>query len=262
VHAVFDPDAVLYTSYRAAGIRGNGTNLAEMVDLITQQPLAYQPGTSWEYGMGLDVMARVVEIVTGLSWATAMQQTLFDPLGMADTAYVVRAGQEQRLATLVMASDLFKPQLPADRVATDIPWPQANLTPVRRTAGGGGTVTTMGDWMKLLQALQPGSGNYLKPATQAEMFRDQVPAHNHLRFAHLGELHALGFGLGGCITRRATAMQANSPVGEMQWGGLGCTHWAMDPARGISIVHMSQRYFGFWHPFWFDFKSRVYEALG
>jgi CubicO group peptidase (beta-lactamase class C family) len=261
VHAVFDPEAMLYKSYRAAGIRGNDTNLAEMVDLIVQQPLAYQPGRGWEYGLGLDVLARVVEIVTGLDWPTALQRHLLDPLNMVDTGHLVRAGQSHRLATLYMASDPFKPKLPADQVAIDLPWPQANLVPVRRTAGGGGTVTTLGDWMKLLLALQPGTGTYLRPETQREMFRDQLPAGSNLRFAHLGELHALGFGLGGCITRRATAMQPSTPVGEMQWGGLGCTHWAMDPSRGISIVHLSQRHFGFWHPFWFDYKTRVYEAL-
>ncbi|MEN9539286.1 MAG: hypothetical protein RLZZ126_1521 [Pseudomonadota bacterium] len=261
VHAVFDPGALLYDSYRATGIRGNDTTLAEMIELLVQQPLAYQPGTSWQYGLGLEVLARVVEIVTGLDWPAALQQHLFDPLGMVDTGHLVRPGQAHRLATLTMAADLFKPLLPADQIAVDLPWPQANLKPVRRTAGGGGLVTTQADWMRLLQALQPGSGCYLKPATQLEMFRDQLAPTNHLRFAHLGELHALGFGLGGCITRRATAMQPNSPVGEMQWGGLGCTHWAMDPTRGISIVHMSQRHFGFWHPFWFEFKARVYEAL-
>ena len=262
VHSVFDPDTLLYQSYRAAGIRGNDTSLAELVDLLVQQPLAYQPGTSWEYGMGLDVMARVVEIITGLDWPNALQTLLFEPLGMVDTAHVVRRTERGRLATLYRGPDLFNPFQPGLQVATDVPWPHANIEPVRRTAGGGGLVTTQADWMKLLHQLIPGHPSLLQPATLQEMLRDQLPASYGLQFAHLGPMPQFGYGLGGAYTRRATAMQPNSPIGEFQWGGLGGTHWCVDPARGICIVQMTQRFFGFWNPFWFEFKTRVYEALG
>lgn len=261
VHAVFDPDAVLYKSYRAAGLRGHDTNLAEMVDLLVQQPLAYQPGTSWEYGMGLDVMARVVEITTGLGWPDALQTLLLGPLGMVDTAHVVRRSERDRLATLYMGPDLFKPFQPGLQVATDLPWPLANIEPVRRTAGGGGLVTTQDDWTKLLHQLIPGQSTWLKPATLQEMFRDQLPPHYGIKFAHLGPMPQFGYSLGGAYTRRAATMQPNAPMGEFQWGGLGGTHWCVDPARGICIVQMSQRFFGFWNPFWWDFKTEVYKAL-
>ena len=49
-------------------------------------------------------------------------------------------------------------------------------------------------------------------------------------------------------------------MGELQWGGLAATHWWISPATGLAGVVMAQRFFGFWHPFWFDYKRRVYDA--
>jgi CubicO group peptidase (beta-lactamase class C family) len=262
VHAVFDPNAMLYKAYRAAGIRGTDTNLAELMDLLVNQPLSFQPGHGWEYGMGLDVMARVVEIITGLDWPAALRKHLFDPLGMVDTAHLVRPSERSRLATLYTGPDIFKPFQPGLMVASDIPWPMANLEPVRRCAGGGGLVTTQDDWLRLMHQLLPGTSTYLNASTLAEMFRDQLAPDTHLRFAHMGPLPQFGYGLGGAYTRRASALQPHAPTGELQWGGLGGTHWCIDPARGICIVQMAQRHFGFWNPFWFDYKAAVYQALG
>ena len=53
---------------------------------------------------------------------------------------------------------------------------------------------------------------------------------------------------------------ARAAVGELQWGGLAATHWWISPATGLAGVVMAQRFFGFWHPFWFDYKRRVYDA--
>ena len=70
----------------------------------------------------------------------------------------------------------------------------------------------------------------------------------------------VGFGLGGAVCRRASRLQPEAAVGELQWGGLAATHWWISPATGLAGVVMAQRHFGFWHPFWFDYKRRVYDA--
>ena len=51
-------------------------------------------------------------------------------------------------------------------------------------------------------------------------------------------------------------------MGELQWGGLAGTHWFVSPATGLAGVVMTQRFMGFWHPFWFEYKARVYDAAG
>ena len=136
------------------------------------------------------------------------------------------------------------------------------MRPVARQAGTGGLVSTQADYLRFLMQLQPGKPGLLKPATLAEMMRDQLPADVSVNFQNMGAMQHLGFGLGGAVTRRASAMQPNSAPGEFQWGGLAGTHWCISPGNGITIVQMAQRHFGFWNPFWFDYKQRVYEALG
>ena len=72
---------------------------------------------------------------------------------------------------------------------------------------------------------------------------------------------ALGFGLAGAVTRRTSTLQPNTPAGELQWGGVAGTHWAISPATGEALVLMTQRHMGFWNPFWFEWKAAAYAAL-
>ena len=259
-HGVFDPGTLIYNAYHAAGVRKPDTTLEQLMNQLATLPLIYQPGQGWAYSMATDVLARLVEIVTGLRFAEALQSLLFEPLGMVDTGHVLRPDQVARLCPLYVG-DLADPSKPGLQRLDNVPWPQAFLKPVPRQAGTSGLVTTQADVILLLQQLQTGTSTLLKPATVTEMMRDQLPAERSVQVYPGQALPSLGFGLGGALTRRTSQMQPNSPVGEFQWGGLAGTHWSVSPATGISIVLMTQRYMGFWHPFWFEFKRKVYEAV-
>ena len=258
-HGVFDPGTLIYDAYHAAGVRKSDTTLEQLMTQFATLPLIYQPGQGWAYSMATDVLARLVEIVTGMSFATALQRLLFDPLGMVDTSHVLRPDQVSRLCPLYVG-DLQDPGKSGLQRLDNVPWPQAFLKPVPRQAGTSGLVTTQADMILLLQQLQPGTSALLKPASLAEMMRDQLPVERCLQVYPNQPLPSLGFGLGGAVTRRTSKMQPNSPAGEFQWGGLAGTHWCASPATGISIVLMTQRHMGFWNPFWFEFKRHVYEA--
>ena len=259
-HGVFDPGTLIYNAYHASGVRKPDTTLEQLVNQLASLPLIYQPGQGWAYSMATDVLARLVEIVTGLSFAAALQSLLFDPLGMADTGHVLRPDQVARLCPLYVG-DLADPRRPGLQRLDNVPWPQAFLKPVPRQAGTSGLVTTQTDMILLLQQLHPSTSTLLKSATLVEMMRDQLPADRCVQVFPGQALPSLGFGLGGAVTRRTSQMQPNSPAGEFQWGGLAGTHWSISPATGISIVLMTQRYMGFWNPFWFEYKRKVYEAL-
>jgi CubicO group peptidase (beta-lactamase class C family) len=260
-HGVFDPDTVIYKAYHASGVRSVGTTLAEEMDLLGGLPLQYQPGTGWDYALGCDVLARLVEIVTGQRFSDALQAKLFGPLGMADTGFVLRPDQLPRLTALYRGdlADVMKPGLTR---LDDTPWPQAYRQPVPRQSGAGGLFTTQADMLALLRQLMPGRPSVLKPETLAALFTDQLSTDRHVHFAHLGKFPSLGFGLGGAITRGASALQGALGQGELQWGGLAGTHWFVSPATGLAGVVMAQRHWGFWHPFWFQYKSRLYQAVG
>ena len=260
-HGVFDPGSLIYKAYHQRGVRGVHTTLAEQMDLLAVLPLCFQPGEGWEYALGIDVLARLVELVTGQRYGDALQSRLFYPLGLQDTGYVLRPDQVPRLAALYRG-DLGDVMRPGLQRLDDTPWPGAFLSAVPRQSGAGGLFTTQADMLTLLRQLMPGQPSMLKPATLAAMFVDQVPAERCVHFRFTGELPSLGFGLGGALSRRPSALHPAAAVGELQWGGLAATHWWLSPATGLAGVVMAQRHFGFWHPFWFDYKRQVYEAAG
>ena len=259
-HAVFDPGSVIYNAYMAAGVRSPHITLAETMPKLAALPLSFQPGTGWDYAIGADLLARLMEIITGQTWEQVLQRHVFGPLGMADTGYVVAPEKRARLVPLYRGEDAARPQLPGLYLTENLPWPDAFVKPVARQAGTGGLLTTQGDYLRFMQALT--GGTFLKPASLQEMMRDQLPAHLSVQFQHLGAMPHLGFGLGGAVTRAPSALQPNSPAGEFQWGGLAGTHWSYSPANGVAIVQMAQRHLGFWNPFWFEYKAAVYAALG
>ena len=154
-HGVFDTDTVIYKAYHASGVRSVDTTLAEEMDLLARLPLQYQPGEGWDYALGCDVLARLVEIVTGQRFSDALQSRLFSPLGMPDTGFVLRPDQLPRLTALYRGdlADVMKPGLTR---LDDTPWPQAYRQPVPRQSGAGGLFTTQADMLALLRQLMPG----------------------------------------------------------------------------------------------------------
>jgi CubicO group peptidase (beta-lactamase class C family) len=83
-HGVFDMGSMIFNAYHASGVRKSNTTLEQLMDQLGSLPLIYQPGQGWEYSMAPDVLARLVEIVTGQAYADALKTRLFDPLGMVD----------------------------------------------------------------------------------------------------------------------------------------------------------------------------------
>ncbi len=259
-HGVFDPGSLLFDAYVASGLRRPECDTRGIAERLPSLPLRFQPGTAWEYSMAPDVLARVVEVVTGLPYAQALQQRLFAPLGMVDTGYVLHPEQAPRLAVLY-GGDPVDPMAPGLRRLDHLPWPQAHHQRVPRESGASGLVTTQDDMLRLLQRLLPGRGGPLSDALLAEMARDHLPPDLCVSFPQTCAWPDLGFGLAGAVTRRPFDAQPNTPVGELQWGGLAATHWALSPATGQLLVLMTQRYMGFWNPFWFEWKAAVYAAL-
>lgn len=259
-HGVFDPGTPLHEAYLARGARSHETSLAALMPILGGLPLQFQPGAGWDYALGCDVLGRLAEVISGQSFGELLQQRLFGPLGMVDTGFVLRPEQAPRLAALY-AGDMANVLASGLRRLNDTPWPGAYLRPVPRQSGAGGLFSTQADMLALLKALLPGRGGLLKPATLAAMFSDQLPAERCVRFSMMGAIPTLGFGLAGAVTRSASALAPEAAVGELQWGGLAGTHWFIHPQRGVAGVVMAQRFMGFWNPFWFLWRRRVYEAL-
>ena len=258
-YGLLDPGSMMYQAYVERRVLHPGTPLSAMMDVLAEMPLLFHPGTSWEYSVASDVLARLVEVLSGERFDAFLQERIFAPLGMTDTGFVVPASERGRLTAYYRGADAANPLKPGLTRIDHSPYPGAYLNEVPRLSGGGGLVSSLPDMVALLRSLLPGGPTLLKPDTLALAMRNHLADDVTLRFAS-GSLAGKTHGLLGAITTAPSAMEPAGAVGEMQWGGIAGTHWWIAPQAGLAAVLMTQRQMAFWHPYAFDFKRQVYLA--
>ena len=260
-YGFFDPGTVIFKALNERGVHNPMTNLAQMVDVLADLPLIYQPGTSWEYSLAIDVVARLVEVISGQSFDAFIKARILDPLGMVDTGFVVPEKDHGRLVAYYAGADLMEPMKPGLTRTDNAPFPGAYLHPVARLNGGGGLVSTMPDMVALIRSLLPGGKTLLKPETIAQMMTNQLPDGQWIRFAMLGEMPGQAHGLAGGLILKPSPLLHPDATGEFYWGGVAGTQWWISPKRNMAGVMMAQRQMAFVHPFSFEFKRLAYEAV-
>jgi CubicO group peptidase (beta-lactamase class C family) len=260
-YGLFDPGTVMFRAYQQRQVLNPLKTLAEMVDTLAELPLAYHPGTSWEYSVATDVVARLVEVVSGQTFDRFIRQRILDPLGMVDTGFVVPAKDQGRLAAYYVGADLMDPMKPGLTRAENYPWPGAYLRAVPRLDGGGGLVSSLPDMVALVRSLLPGGSTLLKPETIALMMTNQLPEGVWMRFPVSGELVGRGYGLAGGLIVQPSPLHHPDASGEFYWGGLAGTQWWISPKANLAGLLMTQRQMAFFHPFAFEFKRQAYEAV-
>lgn len=220
-------------AYNKAGIGNPDWTNEEFARQIAAMPLEHQPGTTWEYSHATDVLGRVVEVVSGQTLGAFLKARIFDPLGMADTSfYVADKAKAGRLAqpfaddAKIGAIDLFDPM---EQKAYE--------------SGGGGLVSTAGDYARFLQMMLNGGeldgARILGPKTVAFMTADHLgPGVKPGKYYLPGP--GYGFGLGFAVrTSEGLAPFAGS-VGEYYWGGAAGTYFWVDPVEDMFVVFMMQ----------------------
>lgn len=208
---------------------------AEFADRIARLPLAYQPGTTWDYGHSTDILGRVVEVVSGKSLYAFEKERLLDPLGMKDTSfYVTDPGRKSLVAEAfpndrkIGSNDMFDP-----RVAR------------RWEPGGQGMVSTIADYARFAQMVLNGGTlegrRYLSPKTIAYMGSNHIgPGSGVVPGPHYLPGPGFGFGLGFAVRTEPGVSPVEGSVGEMNWGGAGGTAFWIDPKENMFVVFMAQ----------------------
>ena len=261
-YGIFDPGTAMFNAYKEAGVLHPGQTLSEMMTKLESLPLSFQPGTQWEYSVATDVLARLVEVVSGESFGQFLASRIFGPLGMTDTDFWVPEEKLNRLSALYVGVDLLDPTKAGLLRADTQPFPGAYTRKLPRESGGGGLVSTLGDTVKFIQSFLPGGLMLLKPATIELMYQNQLAAGLCVQFPNMPRFENKGFGLGSSVIIGSDALEPTEVVGEVGWGGLAGTIWWINPRIGIAGVLMTQRYFGFGNPYSFVFKAQAYQALG
>lgn len=261
-HGVFDPGTVLFKAYNARKVLNPGATLAQMMDVLADLPLAFHPGTSFEYSVATDVIGRLIEILSGLRLDEFFRRRIFDRLGMCDTGYVIPEANADRLMAIYRGADPTDPMKPGLTRLDDYPIPGAYLKPIPRLGGSSGLVSTLPDMVALLRSLLPGGSTLLKSETISEMMQNQLPRGIYVRWPGLGENPNLGFGLAGSIILAAGQYDSKAATGEFGWGGFSGTQWWINPRVGMAGLFFTQREMALPHPSYFECKRLAYKALG
>jgi CubicO group peptidase (beta-lactamase class C family) len=256
-YGLFDPGTLIFNGYNGRKVINPATTLAEMMDVLADLPLVYHPGASWEYSVATDVLARLVEVVSGQRFDAFIQSRILRPLGMVDTGFVV--SDRNRLVAYYVGTDRADPMKPGLARTDDAPYPNAYLRPFPRQNAGAGLVSTLPDMVALIRSLLPDGPTLLKPDTIELMMSNQLPEGVWIRFPGFGELHGKGYGLAGALILQPSAFEHPDARGELFWGGRAGTQWWISPKKNTAGLIMAQREAG--HPFVVEFKRLAYEAV-
>jgi CubicO group peptidase (beta-lactamase class C family) len=258
-YGLLDPGTLIFKAYNERKVLNPATTLAEMIDVLADLPLACHPGASWEYSVATDVLARLVEVISGQRFDAFIQSRILGPLGMVDTGFA--ASDRNRLVAFYAGADPVNPMKPGLTRADHSPYPGAYLRPFPRQNGGGGLVSTLPDMVALIRSLLPGGPTLLKPDTIELMMTNQLPEDVWIRFAAYGEIQGRGYGLAGALILEPSAFDHQDARGELYWGGRAGTQWWISPRKNTAGLIMAQREMGFAHPFAVEFKRLAYEAV-
>ena len=210
---------------------GPGEPLSVVIPRLKNVPLDFQPGTRWAYSpqYGFDVLARIVEVASGMPFDRFTKQRILDPLGMKDTFFYPATGHA-RIASLYQSVD---GQL---RKQADGAWVNGAYF-----SGGGGLFSTAEDYLQFALMLMNGGqhdGKRLLGARSAELMAS-VFAPDTLPGRPAGE----GYGLGVRVVNDPAARGTFLSKGSFGWSGAYNTHFFVDPKEKIVAIYMTQAAF-------------------
>jgi CubicO group peptidase (beta-lactamase class C family) len=271
----FLEDSPVGELYRQTGLLTNADRtLEELVHELTRLPLAFQPDSRWHYSLGHDVVARLIEIISGQVLEQFLKENIFDPLGMVDTGFSVAPEEQHRIATMYGLPDLCAPEMTMsklieawssgfnERIDVSATYPASKSVAFAR--GGHGLFSTSWDYLRFSQML----------LNQGELAGVRILANKTVKLMHMNYLptdllpygvadppaYGYGFGLGSRVLMNVAESEKLGSVGEYGWGGAAKTYYWIDPQEEIIGILMSQSMMQFEKPEG-DFQQLTYQAL-
>ena len=256
-----DPVDQLYqqvqAKYAKNGIPFTNQALAKELSRI---PLAFQPGSHWRYSLSIDLIGALVEIISGKPLDQYLQENIFEPLGMVDTAFHVPQDKQVRVATLYGHTE---EQEFLHRIDDQIP-PTA---PPSFISGGGGLCASVGDYARFCQMLVNGGeldGIRLLGPSTVEMFTINHCPPKALPYSfEEGSLYHEGYGysLGTRVLMDVSKSGLYGSVGEFGWDGAFSTYFWIDLMEKLYGLLMLQHSPNTFYPIHQQFKQVTYQAL-
>jgi CubicO group peptidase (beta-lactamase class C family) len=247
--------------YNASKLFDPMQSSAEFITKLSRLPLQYQPGTQWDYGMSTDVLARVVEVVSGMEMDRFVHERILRPLRMNETGYWVEPARHGRIAEPQIVAATGK--RPAFSAVTQKP---------RWTPGGHGLVSTAADYARFCQLLLNGGTldgvRIASSETIAAMRTNHLPAESVSAEAAspFGIMaptkeNGQGFGLGFLVRTSEGANRIPGSVGDYSWGGAQGTYFWVDPEERLFAILMLQAPIAVNRPQRLLIREHVYRAM-
>jgi CubicO group peptidase (beta-lactamase class C family) len=230
-------------AYREAGVgRGAGETLSGFADKLAKVPLRYQPGERWMYSLSTDVCGYLVEAISGKTFDQYLQETIFDPLDMKDTSFMVAPRKADRFAAN------YERQADKSLKLIDDPERSNYLKQPTFFSGGGGLTGTTADYLRFCEMLRRGGEldgvRILGPRTIELMHLNHLAGGKDLSGMAIGAFsetayEGVGFGLGFAMTLGQVEAGALGG-GDYYWGGAASTIFWVDPKEDLVVVFMTQ----------------------
>jgi CubicO group peptidase (beta-lactamase class C family) len=254
----------LYQRADLAGSRSGGT-LSQMAEKLSALPLAFDPGSRWQYGISTDIVGHLCEAISGQPLDVFLRERIFAPLGMRDTGFQVPAHDVDRFAACYR-------RVPGQvaYALSDAPAGSAYVRPRTYFSGAGGLVSTADDYLRFCRMLL-GGGQYagasvLGSRTLAYMTRNHLPGNCDL--AAMGQprftettMEGIGFGLGFAVLLDPTVAQVIGTEGEYYWGGAASTAFFVSPREDLAMVLLTQLLPSGTYAFRREIRAAIYQAI-
>lgn len=220
--------------YERLGTNNVDQTIGEMVKKIGQAPLVHQPGTMWEYGLSMDVLARLVEVVSGQPYDKFLEQRIFKPLGMNDTGYTAPPEKANRFSKLYAPGEGWTIKL------NTTPAQNSYLKPAVNFGGGSQSVSTAADYLRFCQMLL--NGGELDGVRILSRKTVELMTSDHLGEMPRGALLPPGYGFGFtmAVSHGAGKTGVSGSEGEYFWGGAAGTRFWIDPKEQMIGIFMIQ----------------------
>jgi len=244
---------------------GPGAGLLEdEVNRLAEMPLKFEPGSRWNYGVSTDVIGRLIEVISGKRLDVFLTETVFDPLGMVETGFDVTDTGRGRLASSYTPDENGHLKLVEDSEQSVYATGSVSCL-----SGGGGLVTTVGDYYKFADMIRQrggyGDGRNLLGSRTVDFITC-----NHMSgdLASMGQpvfsevsFEGVGFGLGGWVMLDPAKAQMMGSVGDFGWGGMASTVFWVDPVEDLIVLFATQLIPSSYYPLRKELRALVYQAL-
>lgn len=229
-------------------------NLLDVMKRLAKLPLSFQPGTQWRYGLSVDLLGCVIEVISGMNLQDFLRTNLFEPLGMNDTWFNLPKDKFNKL-TAVYTEDSLHQIIPWGKthLSVDADYPEVNK---HYFSGGAGLSSTAYDYAVFLQMIMNG-GTYNGKTILSKRVVEMM-LHPQLDFLFNGKNN---FGLGFEIVTDKGSADGSRNAGSFDWGGyFGTTYWA-DPKENLICLIMTQQTPNSHYELSSQFEQLVYASL-